>query len=244
MSAATPPPGHELVVVEDERALASVAAARIAAAIEAAVASRGAAHVALSGGSTPGGAYRLLAARGPALAGAVWWWVDERCVPPTDERSNYGAARAQLLEPAGIAPSRVRRMEGELGAEVAARRYAACLTSELGERGVPTLDLVIAGIGSDGHTASLFPRTGSVRRGEAPVIDVVPGGGLEPRVTLAAPVLLAARRVLVLASGAAKREPLLAAWTAGDEDETPARLYLRAPEVTWIVDAHALPARP
>ncbi|MCC6214505.1 MAG: 6-phosphogluconolactonase [Polyangiaceae bacterium] len=241
MSGQGAPPGHELVVAGDDAELAELAAARMAEELAAAVAARGIAHVALSGGSTPGGAYRLLARRGSALARVVWWWVDERCVPPGDPRSNYGAARAQLLEPAAIEDDHVHRMAGDLGAEAGARDYAARLATAFGGAEPPVLDLVIAGVGNDGHTASLFPGTGAVRRDDATVIAVHPGGGLEPRVTLAAPVLLAARRTLVLASGESKRAPLLAAWAPGDPDEIPARLYQRSPRVTWMVDQRAVP---
>lgn len=222
----------ELVRVSDAAELALRAAELMRASIDAAIRARGSARVALSGGSTPGEAYRRLAKSGLDVERCRWFFVDERCVPPDHERSNYRAAKHDLFDPAGVPAAHVFRM-GD-GAD----EYAATLERELGAEG--RLDLVVAGIGNDGHTASLFPGTGAVR---APgrVVAVEPGGGLEPRLSLSRATLLAAQKVLVLVSGAGKREALARALEPGDEDAVPARIYLAAPAgvVTLIIDRAA-----
>lgn len=218
----------ELVVVADPSELAERAAELMRQIIDAAIGARGVAHVALSGGSTPGEAYRRLARSGLDVERCRWFFVDERRVPPEHERSNYRAAKQDLFDPAGIPSKHVFRMGGD------AAEYAATLSRELGPEG--RLDLVVAGIGNDGHTASLFPGTGAVRD-PGPVVAVAPGD-LEPRLSLGRSSLLAARRILVLVSGAGKRQALAHALEAGDEDAVPARLYLAAPTgvATFVVD--------
>src|SRR5438445_1341630 len=121
-------------------------------------------HVALAGGRSPKRAFELLARTPEEWSDAQVWFADERCVGPEDEQSNYRMVAESLLDPARIAPERVHRMEGELGPEEGARRYArALLASVPGARSParapapPALDLIVLGIGEDGHVASLFP---------------------------------------------------------------------------------------
>ena len=111
----------------DPEATAERAAIEIARALEIAREQRGVAHLALSGGSTPARTYELLASTLDGWDGVEIWFADERCVPPEDEKSNYRLAAETLLRPAGIAPARVHRMEGELGPDEGARRYAEAL---------------------------------------------------------------------------------------------------------------------
>ncbi len=239
-----------LEVLEDPDALADRAEELMQDAIARAIVERGRAHIALSGGSTPGATYRRYAAHAVSMD-ARWYFVDERCVPPDSDRSNYRAAREDIFTPAGVPDAFVFRMEGERDPHAAAKDYAALLCRELGVdplhaidatgRSAVELDLVIAGMGSDGHTASLFPMTGAVNRKDELVTVIEPGGGLEPRITLTVPVLLSARRVLILVSGEGKRTPLAKALAEGSEDEIPSRIYQKADAgvVTWLVDSAA-----
>ncbi|MCC6897451.1 MAG: 6-phosphogluconolactonase [Polyangiaceae bacterium] len=225
----------EIVRVADAGELAVRASQLMRECIDQAIATRGVARVALSGGSTPGAAYRLLGQSALDAERCRWFFVDERCVPPDSERSNYRAAKRDLFDALPVA--HVFRMQGEAGAQAGARHYAELLARE-----VPCFDLVVAGIGDDGHTASLFPGTGAVRD-PALVVAVEPGGGLEPRISLGRSTLLAARRIVILVTGAAKQPALAQALTAGDEDAVPARIYLRAESATLIADEAALTPR-
>lgn len=231
--------------------LAEVAAEAILESIDGALKQRGVARVALSGGKTPVETYRALSRRRRHFEGVRWFWVDERCVPPGSSRSNYGMALRALLQPAAVHPSRVFRMEGEIEPSVGARRYADVLRREFCATDSPPgsgvdpadvrFDVVIAGCGSDGHTGSLFPGTGAVKLVDDLVTVVNPGRDREERLTLTRPVLLSARRVIVLAVGERKRRVVEVARSFGSEDEVPARIYLAAPPgiVSWMMDRQA-----
>jgi 6-phosphogluconolactonase len=189
------------------------AARRGAAELLAEAAARGG-HIALSGGSTPGPAYEAAAELEPDWSRVELWFADERCVPPDDEASNYRLVRERLLERVERRPEE-HRVFGELPPDEAADRY----DSEL--RGL-VLDLVLLGIGADGHTASLFPNDAALgekaRRAVAvhrPDVD---------RVTLTLPVLSAARIVVFLAVGADKEDAVRRAFAEPAGRATPASL--------------------
>ena len=189
----------------DAESVAERAAAHIARALERARAERGVAHLALSGGTTPGRTYELLGADPAATAGTELWFADERCVAPEDEESNYRLARETLLDPAGIEPARVHRMQGELGPSAGAESYELELRATLGEEPpLPVLDLVVLGIGPDGHVASLFPGAATLDAGEDAICLGVNDSPKPPpeRITLSLAVLRAARGCLLLATGA------------------------------------------
>jgi 6-phosphogluconolactonase len=196
----------EIEVVEDP--------ARACAAMMVGAASGGG-HVVLTGGSTPKAAYeefvRAVQAVDLDLSRTTMWFGDERCVPPEDERSNYRLAKESLLDPLGDAgPGAVRRMRGELGPDRGAEEYER----ELRESGPPEFDLLMLGIGPDGHTASLFPDQASLNEGERLVIGV-PEAGLEPfvpRISLTLPALAMARQIVFLVSGSAKADAIAAAF--------------------------------
>src|SRR5450432_689615 len=131
----------------------------------AAAQAHGVARIAISGGGTPKAMFALLADRGqPYFAQVPWdklqlFWVDERCVPPTHEESNYRMTNEAMLAHVPLPATQVFRMEGELDPEVAASRYEATIRNAFKLEGAetPTFDLVLLGMGDDGHTASLFP---------------------------------------------------------------------------------------
>jgi 6-phosphogluconolactonase len=222
-------------VLPDAVALARAAVDAWRAAAAEGVRARGRFAVAISGGKTPLPAYALLA-REPGLPWAETdvFFADERCVPPGDPRSNYGAARAALL---GHVPARVHRIVGEREPEEAARAYEAELRATLGER--PALDLVLLGVGDDGHTASLFPGSPALdERARLVLATPAPPGALAAwRVTLGLAALDGARRACFLVEGEGKRAPL--ARILAGEDLPAARV--RAAEVRWLVTRDALP---
>lgn len=155
--------------------------------------------IVLTGGSSPGRAYELAAILEPDWSAATVYWGDERCVPPNDERSNYGLARRTLLDRLTRLPA-VHRMRGELPPPEGAAEYDREL------QGV-TLDLMLLGLGPDAHVASLFP--GSPQLAERERLAVSGPAGLEPfvdRVTMTLPALLSARRIVVLTGGASKAD--------------------------------------
>jgi 6-phosphogluconolactonase len=206
---------------------------------------RGVVHLALSGGTTPGRTYELLAADPTQLAGVEFWFADERCVPPQDEQSNYRLAAESLLVRAGIPAERVHRMEGELGPERGARGYELLLR-ELAPRQeeLPALDLIVLGIGPDGHVASLFPGAPALDAGDDVLCLGVHDSPKPPpeRITLSLAVLRAARRCLLLATGAGKADAV-SAMLAEPSRHVPASL-LRRERLTVIVDDAAAPDGP
>jgi 6-phosphogluconolactonase len=201
----------ELVVVDDEQEVAAVVAERLARA------AREGGNVVLTGGKTPEQAYKDAARRAPDWSSVDVWWGDERCVPPEDEKSNYGMAKRTLLDRLEQAPRGVHRIKGELGKDEAAADYER----ELGDT---PLDLVLLGVGPDGHVASLFPNAPTLRRRER----VLPAeAALEPfvdRVTLSVPALCGAHEILFLLSGEGKADAALRAFASEPSPATPASL--------------------
>ncbi len=235
-------------ILPDAESAALRAADLFAAAAQAAAAQHGRFAVALSGGETPRALYRLLARQ--QFSQKVPWrrvqlyWGDERCVPPEDPASNYGAAREAFIRHVPIAAENVHRILGEEAPDQGAMAYEKELralaalerpTSEL-----PVFDLVLLGLGQDGHTASLFPHADALDVEERfAVATEAPDGS--PRITLTYPVINAARRVWFLVCGAQKAG-MVAEVLEG----------LRVPEavpaqgvapvhgtITWLLDAAA-----
>jgi 6-phosphogluconolactonase len=178
----------------------------------------GGGQMVLSGGSTPKAAYSELveAVRtvGIDISGSELWFSDERCVPPDDERSNYAMVNAALLEPLGELPRPVvHRMKGELGPHPAAEDYER----ELRAAGPPQFDLVLLGIGLDGHLASMFPDQESLSERSRLALGVDEAGWepYVPRVTLTFPALVNARQIVFLATGENKAAPIAAAFGPG-----------------------------
>lgn len=235
----------EIQVLPAPAAVAAAAAQRFAEAARASTARRGRFHVALAGGTTPRQAYADIAARTDIdWSKCEIYWGDERCVPPGDAASNYRAARAALLDAVAIPPHSVHRMRGEAAdAEAAAHDYAALLASRLGTP--PVLDLVLLGLGDDGHTASLFPQSPALGVTRLFVATAV-SPQRQRRLTLTFPAINAAREVLFLVTGAGKRAALERALApSGDVLETPARgVQPRSGRVVWLVDAAAWGAPP
>lgn len=175
----------------------------------------GGGHIVVTGGSTPRAAYgefvEAVRTVGIDVSGCVMWFTDERCVPPEDERSNYGMVRESLLESLGELPQpTLHRMRGELGPQAGAEDYERSLRNA----GSPRFDLVLLGIGPDGHLASMFPDQESLSERSRLVVGV-PEAGLEPyvpRVTLTFPALVNARQIVFLATGESKAEAVAAAF--------------------------------
>ena len=190
--------------------------------VEAAVAGL---QIVLTGGSTPRRAYELAAAAGADWSSATVWFGDERCVEPQDERSNYGMAAAALLDrlPEDKRP-RVFRMPGEAGPGAGADEYERQLRESLGDS--PRFDLLLLGLGDDGHMASLFPARPEVEETGRLVVGV-PDAGLAPfvpRISLTVPAINAAQRRIFLVAGAGKAPAVARAFGGGPNPAVPASL--------------------
>jgi 6-phosphogluconolactonase len=234
-----------LMRLPDAGEVARVAALEVGEAAREAVRARGRFALALAGGDTPRRLYGVLAAdpEWPATE-TEFFFGDERAVPPEHADSNYRMARETLLAPLRIDPQRVHRIEAERAdLDEAARAYEAELVRVLGAGGgpLPQLDCLLLGMGADGHTASLFPRSAALAETRRAVVaSRVPGSGA-PRVTITFPLIERARSVLVLVCGEAKAAALAEVLEGPpDPERLPAqRLLAGAGTVRWLCDAAA-----
>jgi len=196
--------------------------------------------VALSGGRIAKKFFAAVVERAPArpvsLGHAHFFWADERCVPPSDAESNFGLAKAHLLDPLAISPDKIHRVRGEIAPDWAAAEAEAeiCRIAPVNGSGQPVLDLIFLGMGEDGHVASLFP--GALEeaiRSKSVYLPVVAASKPPPqRITLNFAALAAAQRVWVLASGAGKQSALRESLSA--DGTTPLARVLAARAKTMI----------
>ncbi|HEX6249962.1 MAG TPA: 6-phosphogluconolactonase [Gemmatimonadaceae bacterium] len=245
----------EVRVFDDAEQLNAAAAERMAAAALTAVGERGRFLLVLAGGSTPRGAYAMLAA---AYGESIDWgrvhvfWGDERCVAPDHPVSNYRMAAESLLRRVDLPDANVHRIRGEEPAETAAATYdreladffRAATPADIGSES--TFDLVLLGIGEDGHTASLFPDSPALAAtGWAAPAQAPESAEVVERVTLTVPAINSARECLFLVAGAAKRhviQQLLASPAIADDGASSplpaARVHPRGQSL-WFLDAAA-----
>ncbi len=241
----------------DPEAVSRAAAQDLVELARAAIGERGRFWVALSGGSTPRRMYEILS-EGPRWAQIDWsgvefFWGDERMVPPEHPESNYGVAAATLLGKLGIAPERIHRIHGELpDPEQAAARYRDELARVFAvpADGLPPIfDLILLGMGPDGHTASLFPFSQALTERRHWVVSHQVARLGTARITMTPPILNRAAEVRLLVTGSDKagtlREVLLG---ARKPERLPVQLVVpEAGRLVWLVDRAAaaeLPADP
>jgi 6-phosphogluconolactonase len=223
-------PVGRVSVLADPESHSRAAAERMAATLSEAVDAHDRCDLALAGGTTPKRAYELLAGRRLPWSRVHVWFGDERCVPPDHPESNYALARESLLDRVAIPAANVHRMEAERrDRDAAARDYERQLPEEL--------DLLLLGIGPDGHTASLFPGHPAVEEERRRVVHVVAPKPPPERLTITPPVIRAARETLVLVSGSDKAAAVAHALEGDVEyEKCPARLLRGA---TWLIDRAA-----
>ncbi|MES2521351.1 MAG: 6-phosphogluconolactonase [Gemmatimonadota bacterium] len=250
----------EVQVLQDRTALFSDAAERIVQAATDCIRERGRFTLALSGGATPNGVYTLLATK-PFRSRVVWpqvhvFWGDERCVPPDDPRSNYRAAYELLLSHVPIPAANIHRMQGEIDPSMAAMQYESLLRSHFGTpSGAPryasgaNFDLMLLGVGADGHTASIFPEGTALQEQQRWALAEYAASAGTWRITVTLPVINAAARVLMLVAGGEKRaimERVLsphASQVLQNDASLPAeRVQPAEGELTWLLDSAAMPA--
>jgi 6-phosphogluconolactonase len=234
-----------VVISANTRELASRAVEWFVLTAREGVARRGRFAVAISGGSTPREMHRMLAAP-PALAAIPWaevhlFWVDERCVPADDPRSNFGTARMDFLSQVPIPERNLHPIQGEFPAERGAEAYELELIRffHLGGGEFPAFDLVFLGIGADGHTASLFPGDGALHEERRRVVAVRGGIPVLNRITMTLPVLNRSRRIVFLAVGREKAETVKTVMS-GDIPALPAGMIRPSEgELSWLLDQEA-----
>jgi 6-phosphogluconolactonase len=203
-------------VEADAAALTQRAARYFVEGAEAAVARKGWARIAISGGGAPKPVYEALAdPKQPWRARMPWskveiFWVDERCVPPTDAASNFKMAREAMLDHVPLEPAQIHRMEGELEPEAAAARYESTLRNSFRLEGAetPCFDVIQLGMGPDGHTASLFPHTPALHEFGRLAIANLTKAEQAWRLTLTAPVINNGVDVFFLIAGGDKAQVL------------------------------------
>ena len=214
----------DIVVVDTAMDAARLVAERLA------EQARAGGSIVLTGGSTPRYAYEIAAKLEPDWHRVELWWGDERCVPPGDQQSNYGMARDALLERLKLQPAAVHRIQGELGRDDGAREYKQELTD------VGDFDLVLLGLGPDGHVASLFPNFPTLDATGRAVISSE--AGHEPfvdRISMTLPRLCATTELLFLIAGEDKADAAARALAGKPSHATPGSLARSAAGTTRAV---------
>jgi 6-phosphogluconolactonase len=240
----------EIKVLPDPAAVAAEAAERVVRAADEAIALSGRFTFVLAGGSTPKALYALLAS--DAYRDRIDWpkvhvfFGDERTVPPDHKDSNYRMAQETLLSKVPIPPGQVHRMRGEIDPQEAAKAYGQMLKEQFpstssGQAGDGGPDLVLLGMGDDGHTASLFPGTAALRETKhRAVANAVPQLNTT-RLTMTAPFLNRAREVLLTVTGVSKASRLAEVFEGvRDPERLPVQLIQpHSGKIAWLVDADA-----
>ncbi len=229
-------------VAPDAQQLAEAGAALFKKTVADAVQHRGRAAAALSGGSTPRAMNRLLAE--PPYVDRIPWqclhlfWVDDRMVPVDDPASNYGAARDDFISRVPIPPRQVHPMPALDPPTQGAERYTRELKRYFGSD-APVFDLILLGIGADGHTASLFPHQADAHQGPEWVLSAKGGNPDVYRLTLNYPVLNRARTAAFLVSGRGKAEMVRALLCDNEVRYPPQRIRPESGQLIWLLDQPA-----
>jgi 6-phosphogluconolactonase len=236
--------GPAVTIFPDEESLSRAAADLFLVLSREAIASRGRFSAALSGGSTPRHLYELLGEK--SYRDAIDWrrvhvfWVDERCVPRDHRESNFRLAFDTFLSIVPLPTENIHRIKGEEGPDRAAREYEDDVRTFFGTSGMPTFDLIILGVGEDGHTASLFPDSSLLNERVRLAMPVRREKLVPDRVTLTLPVMNNAARVLVLATGEKKAEVVREILEGSGNTRRPAGLVRPVHGVLqWLIDKKA-----
>lgn len=232
----------KLHISAEAEALASACAAFIAEQAEASIQGRGQFNIALSGGHTPADTYLQLSL--PPHADLIDWskvhvfWSDDRCVPPNSPESNYRLANETLLQRVPLPAENIHRMRGELAPQEAAAQARQDLEDHFGEQW-PSFDLVLLGLGEDGHTASLFPDTEALTEiGKSVVANHVTR--LDAwRLTFTYPLINKARQIVFLTEGEAKAQMVKEVANERNPQRPASKINPVAGELHWFIDQAA-----
>jgi 6-phosphogluconolactonase len=236
-------------VEENSEAMSLTGAEWIATAVESAIRAHGTARIAISGGNTPKRTFELLADPAHPFVKRIDWsrllifWVDERCVPPDSPDSNYHLTHETLLSKVPLPEENVVRIEGELDPEEAAARYESALRNRFRLEGaeLPRFDLIVLGLGDNGHTASLFPDSTALHSMMRLAVAVEVEAKNPWRVTLTWPVINHAGKIFFLIQGTSKAEVLKQVLLGPYQPETlPAQLIRpESGELGFLLDRAA-----
>jgi 6-phosphogluconolactonase len=221
---------------------ADLCAAYILERLSEALTSQPRATLAISGGSTPKPLFSAMAEAGFSWSKVHIFWVDERCVPPADDQSNFKLANDTLLKPAGIRPENIHRIYGEMDPAQAAARYLADILAffELKHGELPEFDLIHRGMGADAHTASLFPGSDLIKNHTDIAAHVWVEHLKVDRVTLLPGVLEAAKRTVLQVSGLDKANAVRHVLRDGEDFlNYPCQIASRDSRATWFLDEAA-----
>ena len=239
----------QYTVQESSEAMSLAAADWIASTVESAIRAHGTARIAISGGNTPKRAFELLADTAQPFLKRIDWsrllifWVDERCVPPDSPDSNYHLTQETLLSKVPLPKENIVRIEGELDPEEAAARYESALRNRFRLEGaeLPRFDLIVLGLGDNGHTASLFPDSTALHSMMRLAVAVEVEAKNPWRVTLTWPVINHANKIFFLVEGTSKAEVLKQVLLGPYQPETlPAQLIRpESGELSLLLDRAA-----
>lgn len=232
---------QQVQVYADRSALIAAAVDLVVERVRIAIAARQSCSIALSGGSTPQPLYAALATTDLPWHQIQIYWGDERYVAPTHPDSNYGMAKQAWLDLVPIPAANIHPMPTDLAeVQLAADTYDRQILANFGlEAGaIPAFDIILLGMGDDGHTASLFPHTAALSVRDRLVTVGTKDG--QPRLTFTSTLINHARSVMFLICGASKRPALAQVFApTGDADTYPSRLIQPAGELLWLLDAAA-----
>jgi 6-phosphogluconolactonase len=230
-------------ILPDAEAVAHIAARIFSSAAAVAISQRSRFSVVLSGGSTPQQLYRVLA---DAYREHIRWdlthlfWSDERCVPADHEQSNFRQANDTLISRISIPAGNIHRVKGELAPEEAAITYEHDLRTHFGAEEIPAFDLILLGLGSDGHAASLFPAAKTLSETKRLAVPAFSASSGNWRVTLTLPVLNSSPLVVFLITGKTKAEIVTEILAKGKGDRYPAgAISPQHGRIVWLLDKDA-----
>ena len=231
------------IVVKENKVWASWAADLFSKRARDCARNRAAFALAISGGATPRPVHRLLAQE-PYRSEIPWasahlFWVDDRCVPETSPASNFGTAKEDLLDHIPMPPSQIHPMPTEVPPADGARKYEEALRAFFAAEPFPAFDLILLGIGQDGHTASLFPEQRALDERRRWVVAVKGGNPNVSRLTMTFPVLNSAREIVFLVSGKEKAAVTKAMFDEGGTLLPAQRIQPTNGRVTWLMDRQA-----
>ena len=239
------PLNSSIIVKENPTELARAGADCLILSSKGTIQNKGRFTVAISGGSTPRTMHKLLAQE-PYISKLPWnkmslFWVDERCVPSHDPASNVGVAQKDFLDHVPLLQENIFSISCDMPPEEGSLKYQRILTEffNLKNREIPVFDLIVLGIGTDGHTASLFPGQESLKEKEMLSIAVKGGEPNIDRITLTLPVLNHAKKVIFLVSGKKKSVMVNNILTGKTKDLPAGMVHPYSGELVWLLDCDA-----